>query len=228
MTGWAVRQFKGIAPRVNPRLLADNQAQSAKNVILKHGSLFPLNANSAVLTLPKSGTIQTIHRFGLDVASDSQYWFHWAADVNVCRGPIAGDVQERTYYTDGTQPQVTDNSIALTGGTQYPMASYNLGVPAPATAAVAVVTGSPSSSTALAESRVYIVTFVTAWGEEGPPSNASNEVTLQIGQNVDLTLPSIPGGAYNFATKRIYRSVTGSNSTPYLFVAEVSAATGSY
>lgn len=228
MTGWVVRQFKGPAPRITPRLMADNQAQTATNSIFKHGSLVPLGAVSSVLTLAKSGVIQTIHRFGQDVASDSQYWFHWAADVNVARGLVFDDTAEKTYYTDGTLPKVTDNSIALSSGTDYPMASYTLGVPAPSTAPVAAVSGTPESATALAEDRVYVETYVTTWGEEGMPSDASNVVTVQVGEDVDLTLSTLPTGEYSFAHRRIYRSVAGSATSTYLFVAEVTAATTDY
>jgi hypothetical protein len=228
MTGFVVRQFRGIAPRLADRLLGDDQAQDCANVRFKSGTLVPLKANSAVATLPKSGTIQTIHRFGQDVASDTNYWFHWAADVDVVRGPIAGDTAERTYWTGDGVPKVADSSNALTGGTEYPMASYTLGVPAPGSAPLVVVGGTPDSDTALAEDRVYVVTFVTAWGEEGCPSAASAQVTLQVGQTVTLTLPDIPSGSYNFDAKRIYRSVAGTGTTTYLYVGEVSAATGEY
>lgn len=228
MTGWVVRQFKGPAPRITPRLMADNQAQTATNSIFKHGSLVPLGAVSSVLELSKSGVIQTIHRFGQDVESDSQYWFHWAGDVNVARGAVHDDTAEKTYYTDGTLPKVTDNSIALSGGTDYPMASYTLGVPAPSTAPVAVVSGTPESATALAEDRVYVETYVTTWGEEGMPSDASNTVTVKVGEDVDLTLSTLPTGDYSFAYRRIYRSVAGSATSTYLFVAQVAAATATY
>lgn len=228
MTGFVVRQFRGIAPKLAPRLLADNQAQSCTNARFKSGTLHPLKANDPVMTLPKPGAIQAIHRFGQAVAADNQYWFHWAADVDVVRGFVAGDAQERTYWTGDGVPKVTDSSIALAGGTEYPMASYMLGIPAPSTAPIGVVGGTPESAAALEEDRVYVVTLVSAWGEEGCPSDASNVCTVQVGETVTLTLPASPSGSYNFASKRIYRSVSGTGSTEYLFVAEVSAATTEY
>lgn len=229
MTGWVVRQFKGVAPRITPRQLPDNMAQSCANVNFKHGSLVPRKANTAVLTLPKSGTIKTVHRFGQDVSSDTQYWFHWATEgVNVVRGPVSGDVQERTYWTGDGVPKVTDSSIALTGGTQYPMASYTLGIPAPEAAPTAVVGGTPESATALDETRLYVVVFRSGWHEQGAPSLPSIAVSVKVGETVTLGLPAVPSGAYNITTKEIYRSVPGSLGTPYLFVAEVSAATTSY
>lgn len=227
MTGYAVRQFKGIAPRAEPRLLQDNQAQVALNCKLWHGSLRPLLANLFVGNLSKPGTIQTIHRFGHATPSDAQYWFHWASDVNVCRGQIFGDVQERTYYTDGTLPKVTDGTLALSGGgTDYPNVSYTLGVPAPAAAATVAINGTGSG---IAETRVYTYTYVSAWGEEGKPATASAPIDVLPGQTVDLSaLSGAPTGAYNIVSKRIYRSVTGNFGTGYLFVAEIAVATATY
>lgn len=221
MTGFVVRQFKGIAPKLAPRLLNDNMAQTCTNARFKSGTLVPLRANTAVMTLPKSGPITTIHRFGQDVAADNQYWFHWASDVDVARGFVAGDTQERTYWTGDGAPKVADSANALTGGTSYPMAAWTLGVPAPTTAPSGVVGGTPTSATALEEDRVYVVTFVTAWGEEGCPSDVSNTCTVQVGETVTLTLPAIPGGTYNFAAKRIYRSVAGASTSTFLYVGEV-------
>jgi len=225
MTGWAVRQFKGVAPRAEPRLLQDNQAQVATNCKLWHGSLRPLLVNLAVATtLTKPGTIQTIHRFGHDIASDTQYWFHWASDVNVCRGQIFGDAAERTYYTDGTLPKVTDNALALSGGgTDYPNVSYALGIPAPVTAITATPAGTGSG---IAETRVYTYTFVSGWGEEGKPQ-ASGSVAADVlpGQTVDLsTMDGAPTGAYNIVAKRIYRSMLGE----FVFVAEIPVAQVTY
>lgn len=228
MTGYAVRQFKGIAPRAEPRLLQENQAQAALNCKLWHGSLRPLRVNLAVAaTLTKPGTIQTIHRFGHATPSDTQYWFHWASDVDVCRGQIFGDVQERTYYTDGTLPKVTDGTLALSGGgTDYPNVSYTLGVPAPAAAATVALNGTGSG---IAETRVYTYTYVSAWGEEGKPATASVPIDVLPGQTVDLSaLSGAPTGAYNIVSKRIYRSVTGNFGAGYLFVAEIAVATTTY
>ena len=227
MTGWVIRKFAGTAPRIEPKLLPDNLAQSANNCVLTSGILRPLKANTTISTLPKSGTIQSIHRFGQDSSVDTSYWFHWASDVDVARGPIFGDTQERTYFTGAalSAPQVTDNSIALTGGTQYPMNSYDLGVPTP-TAAPGVTVG--GTGVGLAESRVYVVTFVSSWGEEGSSSSASVQVNVLTGQTVDLTLPAVPSGAYHFSSKRIYRSVAGTTGATYLFVEEVASTAMTY
>lgn len=45
MTGYVIRLFTGIAPKNNPRLLADNQAQIATNCIVPSGTLRPLKTD---------------------------------------------------------------------------------------------------------------------------------------------------------------------------------------
>lgn len=76
----------------------------------------------------------------------------------------------------------------------------------------------------LVEARSYLYTWVTSYGEEGPPS-APAVATGIVGQawTVTLTPPTTAettGRA--LATARIYRTVTGSNGiATYFFVAEV-------
>lgn len=228
MAGWIVRQFKGIAPRAEPRLLQDNQAQVAVNCKLWHGSLRPLMGNTIVPdALAKEGIIQTIYRFGKDNPNDAAYWFHWTDDVDCCSGQIFDDTTERTYFTDGeSEPKITDNSIALTGGTAYPENAYILGVPAPESECTANATGTGSG---IKETRVYTYTYVSAWGEEGRPAGPSTAVDVLPGQSVELTqIDTAPAGNYNIATKRIYRTVTSGSDTSYYFVAEIPVATASY
>jgi hypothetical protein len=40
------------------------------------------------------------------------YWLHWAADVDVARGPVVGDTLERTYYTGDGAPKMTYTPFA--------------------------------------------------------------------------------------------------------------------
>lgn len=77
--------------------------------------------------------------------------------------------------------------------------------------------------------RAYVYTYVTGFGEEGPPSPASTVINVGVGQTVNLSgMSTGPGTGYNAQTKRIYRAVTGSNGTEFLFVAEIAVATTTY
>jgi hypothetical protein len=126
-----IKSFGGISPKVPPRYLQDSQAQTALNAPVFNGVLTPLNnVSAAVTTLSKSGTPQTIYRFGQDINSESQYWFHWTTDVNVCRGQISGDTSEWTFYTGDGAPKATYSTLALSGA-NYPAVSRPLGLPNP-------------------------------------------------------------------------------------------------
>jgi hypothetical protein len=86
-----------------------------------------------------------------------------------------------------------------------------------------------NGSLAASEARVYVYTYVTAYGEEGPPSDASGVLSMTGTGSVtvsNLALP--PGGAYNLAYKRIYRSSTVGAKAEYQFVAEIPVANTSY
>lgn len=230
MAGWVIRSFKGIAPRLAPQLLADNQAQEAVNTKLWGGSLRPLRQNTTVIaTLPKTGTIKTIYRFGRAAPDALKFWFHWTQDVDVTKGFVANDTTERTFWTGDGVPKVTNSALGTTG-TNHPANAYQLGIPKPTGSVTAAVTGTPTAgSNNLPEARTYVLTYVSAWGEEGMPCTASQQVSVRVGQTVALAdLPGAPSGNYNITKKRIYRSVTGSVNTPFLFVAEVPISQTTY
>lgn len=137
MPALTIKSFGGIAPVVPPRYLQDSQAQVALNCPMWNGSLQPLaGTGSSIYSLTKSGTPQTIYRFGQDTVSDTAYWFHWTKDVDVCRGQIAGDVSEWTFFTGDGGPKATYNALALSPG-DYPSVSRPLGLPTPTAAATA-------------------------------------------------------------------------------------------
>ena len=76
----------------------------------------------------------------------------------------------------------------------------------------------------------YVYTFVSAYGEEGPPSPASTVITTD--NNMTVALSALETSStitnLNLSKKRIYRSNTGSNTTEFQFVAEVALAVATY
>lgn len=225
MAAIIVKQFGGVSPRTPARFLQDTQAQQALNCPAWLGSLQGLPGTTKVRDMAKAN-VKTVYRFGQDTNSETQYWFEFTADTDVVRGLVAGDVEERTFWTDGTKPKKTNNTLALTGGTAYPVSAYDLGVPRPTQTAMAVVTG---EAVGIPEDRIYTYTFVTAWGEESQPADASNSVTAAYGQTVAISsISAPPAGNHVITTKRIYRSVVGTGTVEYLFVAEIPAAQTTY
>ena len=82
----------------------------------------------------------------------------------------------------------------------------------------------------------YVYTFVSAMGEEGPPSPASTVFELTDTETVVVTMGSTLSGSYNFGTtaapagalRRIYRSNTGSTNTTFQFVGVVAYETQTF
>ena len=137
MAVFSIKSFGGIAPVVPPRYLQDNQAQTAINCPMFQGSIKAIaDLGASVADLPKTNTIKSLYRYGQDTLSDNNYWFHWTADVDVCRSQIAGDVSEWTFFTGDGGPKATYNALALSGN-NYPANTRPLGLPAPAAPAVA-------------------------------------------------------------------------------------------
>tara|TARA_R100001460_G_scaffold7255_1_gene18611 strand:+ start:2134 stop:4119 length:1986 start_codon:yes stop_codon:yes gene_type:complete len=76
----------------------------------------------------------------------------------------------------------------------------------------------------------YVYTFVSAFGEEGPPSPASTVITTDDNMTVAISglETSTAKSNTNLVKKRIYRSNTGSNTTQFQFVGEVTLATATF
>lgn len=223
MSGFYFRGFAGALPKISTRLLQPNQAQVAANFYTGSGELKPLTENEAVNTPSKLGTKNSIYLFA------DQYWFHWLEAVDAARGVIPSDVSERTYFTGTDAPRVTNNSIAVQGNTRYPSASYLLGVPAPDAKPTVNASGTLTGDESTIDSRSYVYTYVSVWGEEGPPSPPSDLTDIGEGQSGDVSgMAGAPTGNYNIQTKRIYRSNTGNTVDGFQFVAEIPVGNGSF
>lgn len=238
-----VNQFSGVSPMTPPRYLQDNQAQTALNCPAWLGSLTPLRGVTTTAlntdgSFSKTGDIESIYRFGQSSSSELNYWFHWTEEVDVVQGFINGDTTERTYYTlnDGTSlPKVTNSALALTGsGTEYPIASYDLGVPKPGATGFSTAKTGTGNTDEPAETRVYTFTYVNSFDEESAPYSATDmsAMTEDVypGESVVVTLPTSYSGSgnYNITKKRIYRSASGTVDTSFLFVAEIPLSQATY
>lgn len=227
MAAITIKSFGGISPKTPARYLQESQAQVALNCPVFNGPLQPLyGLGAALLTLDKATAPVTIYRYGQDTISDTQYWFHWLTDVDVCRSQIKSDSSEWTFYTGDGVPKATYAALALTG-TNYPAASRPLGVEPPVTAVLTAVSGTPTDPAALVETRVYAYTNVSkeaGFEKESSPSAPSAEVAVRPGQTVTLTsFDAVPAG-YNVTHRRIYRAVAG----VYLYVDEITSAETSF
>ena len=217
-------RFSGIAPGVSPRLLADQFGQTAENVDLESGRLISIKEDSDTYTLQNS-VRRSIYYY-----RDTN-WLEWSEDaVSVVPGPIPGDTTDRLYFTGDDYPRVGTVTSLVSGSAGYPVNSYRLGIPAPSSAPTTTKSGT-ADATQTPSDVSYVYTFVSAMGEEGPPSPASTVFELTDTETVVVTMGGTLSGNYNFgsgALRRVYRSNTGSTNTTFQFVGEVAYATQTF
>lgn len=211
--------FSGIAPGVDARRLGDQFGQTSENIDFESGALVPTTTNASETTLSNS-TRRSVFRY--EASGGTNYWLQWDDDVDVVKGPVPNDSYNRLYWTGEDYPRV-GTSTSMISGAVYPAASFRLGIPAPAAAPTTSKSGT-ADSTQTPFDVSYVFTFVSAIGEEGPPSAASAVIELTDAETVTVTMGATPSGNYNLGTgalRRIYRSNTGSTNTQFQFVGEV-------
>ena len=193
--------FHGIAPRLAPRKLTQAQSQIARNVDLFSQELKPVRSVIEVNTPTKVGTKQSIYKLG-------DLWLHWIEDVDVARSPLFLENDLRIHYTGHYNPKSTDDTLAQQSpNTDYPTDYYRLGIPQPDTAPTVGHTGGSGNDI----ERSYVYSFVSAWGEEGPPSPAGSHVGKADATQWDIT--TIDATPQNSWTGAEITSITFSGTT---------------
>lgn len=225
-----ITTMHGEIPRDADGLLPQPNSTYAENCHFDCGVITPLKADVDAGVAFTFTPEVVFHYF-------DGYWFAWDHDVDVIRSPIAQDPYNRIYYTDGDYPKLTSADIALVGD-NLPSAYFRLGVPAPETAiGISAVTppddseGNPviDDDPTNDETRYYCETYVTAYGEEGPPGLASADVEITApGSSVTLSLAAPPSGNYNIIRRRIYRTVTTTSDAEFMEVVELDIAVTEY
>ncbi|WFO09812.1 hypothetical protein MAY76_17260 [Edwardsiella ictaluri] len=226
MSSIDISLMRGEQPRIVSHLLPETNATLAQNCHFRHGVITPLYMDKDE-AIPFSLDPQTLFHYRDDV------WFTWAGRVQAIRSPVAQDQYDRVYFTDGRHPQVTSAQIASQGHGRYPAASYRLGIPAPehppTIGEIHYPEDEQPNDPLDDETRFYVETYVTAYGEEGPPGPVSREVSIPYpGSRVTLHLAPLIAQNHNISRRRIYRTVTGGGAADYLLVTELALGQESY
>lgn len=211
-----------MIPRVSPRLIPPNAATLARNTKLLNGELRGFRALRQLADLTyEPYTVRRAYRIQyLDqYYGQSNHWLTFdKKEVDVVRSPIVNDRFDRYYWAGDGRPKYNTRERIIQGDDPF-----YLGVPAPLTAPTVTP---PAGSD---ETRSYVVTFVSEYGEESAPS----PYTLATGNAGGWYISNIPtvvqdGFNRNITRKRIYRTVIGNNSALYFFVKEMDISVTAY
>jgi hypothetical protein len=227
MVAVKISAFGGMIPAQDDRLLPQNNSASNENCFLDGGSLQGMRIPRVLHTLVNP-TYKYAYRIPL-ISADRNHitaslWLEFPdPDTNVLQSPVADDQWQRFYFASASGiPQYNTKARILAGS-----APFTLGIPTPETAPTVVVTGGSGPVVG----RAYVTTWVSAYGEEGPPSppqllsgNSDGTWTLTI--PAPLTADTTDR---NLAKTRCYRTVTSvGGSTTFFLVAEITIATLTY
>jgi len=240
MTYFRRDRFGGMVPAITSRLLGDQFAQNAQNIDFESGSVTPIKIDLTItsnLGSNASGTLNGTTRnsiFLYNHTDGNDYWLEWDGDyIKVVEGPIPGDSLGRLYWTGEAWPKMSVATAIKNNSTgPWPGVGYVLGIPAGDNGISASIGGTQDADVS-PEDASWVYTFVSIFGEEGPPSPATTAVTFTPStQTATVSIPNYGASGYSAAfgtdaKKRLYRSNTGSTNTQFQFVKEVSYATTS-
>lgn len=228
--------FRGELPILDARLLPENNAQLARNLYLRHGTLKPEKGPAQVAGMPSVTNPSALYRYP-NGNNGEGFWFAWGGGkrVSVVKSPLANDRWHRVYWTGDGVPKMAAIDMATSGSPPYPNSSYTLGIPAPSglptvEEPVGRVPLEDRPDTTLETS--YVVTLISSYGEEGPPSEPSPAIErwdmvsdAPDGGEVIVSLPGVPSAASNIEIKRLYRV---ESSGIYQFVADLLPGAAQY
>ena len=219
--------FSGMIPKFSPFVLPDNNSENAINCRFEAGILQPLYGLTEDETLALTGNnIEAIHRWNVGA---SAYWLRFASKVDVIRSPIADDNYSRIYWSGdsrmGGALLYSYTPAVYTGGSEYPINYFKLGIPAPTQKATTTLVGTLADDVS-ASARSYVYTYIGKLGEESAPSPPSDPLICpNEGATVNVNNVVIDTSAdtgREIVAVRLYRVIVGSTgNADYLFLDEI-------
>jgi hypothetical protein len=224
-----IAAFGGMIPAVDDRLLPDTASALSQNCYLYTGQLVGIVAPKFVRDMdgPDVGKAYRIPNNYYDAEHiEDAFWMEFQhIDTDIIRSPVVGDTHDRYYWASPIEPPQVNSAARIKA--EPPLPSFNLGVIQPTgTPTITSMTGGVGSN----ETRAYVITWNTAFDEEGPPSSPVVG-TGKIDDTWTLSLPVAGVGDiadYNLANTRIYRTVASGGATSYFYVGEVPIGTTTY
>lgn len=234
MVAVRISPFGGMVPAVDDGLLAPVNAAYTEDTWTYSGSVVGLPVRKLLYTLVNANATK-VYRLPNNYTDalhlEDSTWLEFThSDTDVLRTQVVDDAYDRYYWVSPadvprymTQAQIIAAAPALAG-------AYKLGIPAPG-AISGIVAGGASATL---KSVAYVQTFVSAYGEEGPPSAPKTYSAQKIDATYTITFaqpdPADTGGPDRDITHmRLYRTITAANgTTTYFYVTEVTVGTVSF
>lgn len=130
MAGVKITNFLGKAPKISPELLPNTAAQVAGNCKLYSGDLIPYPQPVVVANTGRTGTLKTLYALR-HPSTNALRWLSWDTDVEIAIASSNLQDEQRFYYTGDGTPKISNYELATSGAAPYPVAHYDLGLPAP-------------------------------------------------------------------------------------------------
>ncbi len=233
-------RFDGMRPGWDSRLIEDNMADYSRDAFLYDGTLIGWRKPKLLHKLANASA-RAAYRIPVDPYNTTitapSYWVEFNdANTDVVRNATISDTFQRYYFASPAGPPTYNTLARIAAGNSGANQPFLLGVPAPGCPPIVTASGGGGSDGSIQEARAYVITWVTAYGEESAPSayslvNAFTDSTWEI----DLTSPSqsdmgqTQAPTRNIVAANIYRTVTSQGGTAtYFFVAQVPINTLTY
>lgn len=201
---FVVPAFSGMAPRFADHLLEDVQASDAANLKVVNGDLRGFRGLEKLLSLasPPGGAYRKVKKLYRPGSDEFLWWGHVQALACIINGPLVNDAFDRVYISaPGGGPVVTTWQDLRDNTNVY----HPLGVPRPGAPGVVAAPGTD-------DTRAYVYTYRSAFGEEGMPSDPTIATGAATGAWV-INLPSPNLVGFNVTSIDIYRTATGAQSS---------------
>ena len=208
-----IESFIGMIPAQDPSLLPNSAASDAIDAWISDGSLQGWKAPVTIRPLsdPNASVVFRVPRsseIGRAPDFEGSRWFEFTDPfTDVVKSPLANDAHGRIYVASPSSPPKYISADRASFGLDFLL----LGIPAPDDALS--VTAPDWDTSAPHTVRSYVFTWVSEFGEEGPPSPAVTRTGNQVG-SWDVAFPSVPpnlNAQRSITKRRVYRTVTGSN-----------------
>lgn len=224
MSKIVLNEFKGIMPKLANDKLPIDMAQVASDVKTASKELMAYRRNTADISLPGSA-YQSLFEY---LEGGNNHWVYYNRIVHWVRTPVAEDTFERMYTTgtnDGLKYAAFVNDL-ISGTFDFTTDFYYPGAPSPA----ALTASGYGTAT---DYRAYFWTYVSRYGEEGPPSSLLEITDIDNTTPGTVTLDNFTEPSAddehlktvvgpNAPAIRIYRTSTdGTGNAEFLLVAEV-------